>query len=139
MSTEAAPADTHSFRPTLIALIVAAAFFMETLDGTVIATALPSMAQSFGVGAIQLSIGITAYMLTLAIFIPASGWLADRFGTRTVFCGAIGGVTLTSIGCGIEPGFHTFIPARAGEGAWGAPMFPRGRFALHAHPEKAPL
>jgi hypothetical protein len=89
MSTEAAPTDAHAFRPTLIALIVAAAFFMETLDGTVIATALPSMAQSFGVGAIQLSIGITAYMLTLAIFIPASGWLADRFGTRTVFCGAI--------------------------------------------------
>src|SRR5205807_8082470 len=69
--SEATPAHAQSFRPMLIALIVAAAFFMETLDGTVIATALPSMAQSFGVGAIQLSIGITAYMLTLAIFIPA--------------------------------------------------------------------
>src|ERR1700676_2061430 len=83
--TEVAPARAQSIRPTLIALIVAAAFFMETLDGTVIATALPSMAQSFGVGAIQLSIGITAYMLTLAIFIPTSSWLTDRFGTRTIF------------------------------------------------------
>src|SRR5437764_12696076 len=100
MSTEAAPADAHSFRPTLIACIVAAAFFMETLDGTVIATALPSMAESFGVGAIQLSIGITAYMLTLAIFIPASGWLADRFGTRRVFGSAIALFTLSSAACG---------------------------------------
>src|SRR5258708_17793752 len=103
MSTEAAPGHAQSSRPTLIALIVAAAFFMETLDGTVIATALPSMAQSFAVGAIQLSIGITAYMLTLAIFIPASSWLADRFATRTIFCGAIGALTLPSIGCGLPP------------------------------------
>src|SRR5256885_5146223 len=117
MSTEGAPADAHSFRPTLIALIVAAAFFMETLDGTVIATALPSMAQSFGVGAIQLSIGITAYMLTLAIFIPVSGWLADRFGTRTVFCGAILVFTLTSIACGIAPDFYSFVAARVVQGA----------------------
>src|SRR5262245_10705461 len=86
LALASAPASAGS-RPTLIALIVAAAFFMETLDGTVIATALPDMAKSFGVGAIQLSIGITAYMLTLAIFLPASGWLADRFGTRTVFGG----------------------------------------------------
>src|ERR1700675_4420911 len=100
MSTEATPAHAQSFRPTLIALIVAAAFFMETLDGTVIATALPDMARSFGTGAIQLSIGITAYMLTLAIFLPASGWLADRFGTRNVFGGAIAAFTLTSIACG---------------------------------------
>src|SRR3981081_92647 len=115
MSTEATPVHAESFRPTLIALIVAAAFFMETLDGTVIATALPSMAQSFGVGAIQLSIGITAYMLTLATCIPASGWLADRFGTRTIFCAAIGVFTLASIACGIAPDFYSFIAARAGQ------------------------
>ena len=69
----AASTQESSSRAILIALIVAAAFFMETLDGTVIATALPDMAKSFSVGAIQLSIGITAYMLTLAIFLPASG------------------------------------------------------------------
>src|SRR5258706_11255737 len=127
MSTEAAPGHAQSSRPTLIALIVAAAFFMETLDGTVIATALPSMAQSFGVGAIQLSIGITAYMLTLAIFIPASGWLADRFGTRTIFCGAIGVFSLTSICCGVAPDFFTFISARGVPGASAALMSPVGR------------
>jgi EmrB/QacA subfamily drug resistance transporter len=139
MSTEAAPAHPQSFRPTLIALIVAAAFFMETLDGTVIATALPSMAQSFGVGAIQLSIGITAYMLTLAIFIPASGWLADRFGTRTIFCGAIGVFTLASIACGIAPDFYSFIAARVVQGASAALMSPVGRLVVLRNTEKRDL
>ena len=77
-------------RPQTIALIVACALFMENLDGTVIATALPQMGESLGAGTIQMSIGITAYILTLAIFIPASGWMADRFGARTVFRAAIG-------------------------------------------------
>src|SRR5258706_5749546 len=139
MSTEAPPAHAQSLRPTLIALIVAAAFFMETLDGTVIATALPSMAQSFGVGAIQLSIGITAYMLTLAIFIPASSWLADRFGTRTISCGAIGVFTLTSIGCGIAPDFYSFIAARVIQGASAALMSPVGRLVVLRNTEKRDL
>ena len=73
---------------------------MENLDGTVIATALPEMSASLGVGTIQMSVGITAYILTLAIFIPASGWMADRFGTRNVFSGAIALFTLSSIACG---------------------------------------
>src|ERR1700755_251146 len=107
-SASASSPSSPASRPTFIALIVAAAFFMETLDGTVIATALPDMAKSFGVGAIQLSIGITAYMLTLAIFLPASGGLADRFGTRNIFGGAIAGFTLASIACGLAPDFPTF-------------------------------
>src|SRR3954471_7412545 len=139
MSSEVAPMQPQSFQPTLIALIVAAAFFMETLDGTVIATALPSMAQSFGVGAIQLSIGITAYMLTLAIFLPASGWLADRFGTRTVFGGAIVAFTLTSIACGLAPDFPTFIAARIAQGAAGALMSPVGRLVVLRATEKRNL
>jgi EmrB/QacA subfamily drug resistance transporter len=126
-------------RPTLIALIVAAAFFMETLDGTVIATALPDMAKSFGVGAIQLSIGITAYLLTLAIFLPASGWLADRFGTRTVFGGAIAAFTLTSIACGLAPSFDTFIAARIAQGAAAALMSPVGRLVVLRATEKRDL
>ena len=81
-------------RPSLVAavvaLLVAGAFFMENLDGTVIATALPQMAQSFRTSPVNLNIGMTAYMLTLAVFIPISGWVADRFGARTVFGGAIG-------------------------------------------------
>jgi MFS family permease len=72
-------------KSTWIALLVAVAFFMENLDGTVIATSLPQMAASFGVEAVDLNIGMSVYMLTLAIFIPASGWMADRFGARTVF------------------------------------------------------
>jgi EmrB/QacA subfamily drug resistance transporter len=132
-------AETSAFRPTLIALIVAAAFFMETLDGTVIATALPDMAKSFSVGAIQLSIGITAYMLTLAIFLPASGWLADRFGTRTVFGGAIAAFTLTSIACGLAPDFQSFIAARIAQGAAGALMSPVGRLVVLRATEKRNL
>ncbi len=71
---------------SIIALLVAGALFMEQLDGTVIATALPQMAKMFGVAPVDLNIGISAYLLTVAVFIPASGWVADRFGTRVVFC-----------------------------------------------------
>jgi EmrB/QacA subfamily drug resistance transporter len=112
---------------------------METLDGTVIATALPDMAKSFGVGAIQLSIGITAYMLTLAIFLPASGWLADRFGTRTIFGAAIAAFTLASIACGLAPGFRSFIAARIAQGAAGALMSPVGRLVVLRATEKRDL
>ena len=112
---------------------------METLDGTVIATALPDMARSFGTGAIQLSIGITAYILTLAIFLPASGWLADRFGTRTVFGAAIAAFTLTSIACGLAPSFDTFIAARIAQGAAAALMSPVGRLVVLRATEKRDL
>jgi len=130
---------TPPSQPTLIALIVAAAFFMETLDGTVIATALPDMAKSFGVGPIQLSIGITAYMLTLAIFLPASGWLADRFGTRIIFAGAIAGFTLASIACGLAPDFPSFIASRVAQGAAAALMSPVGRLVVLRATEKRDL
>ena len=76
-------------RPSIyVTTLIAAAFFMENLDGTIIATALPQMAKSFHVGAVNLNIGMTAYLLTLAVFIPISGWVADRFGSRTVFASA---------------------------------------------------
>src|SRR5260370_24458654 len=90
--------------------IVAATFFMEYLDTTVIATALPQMAHSFGVGPNSLSLGMTAYMLALAIFIPASGWVADRCGSRTGFFSAIGVFTLASVVGGLlqnVPKVHT--------------------------------
>jgi MFS family permease len=74
---------------SVIALLVAGALFMEQLDGTVIATALPQMALSFGVAAVDLNIGMSAYLLTVAVFIPASGWVTDRFGARAVFACAI--------------------------------------------------
>src|SRR5205823_11606820 len=90
-------ASQLSRRSTLVALLVAGAFFMENLDGTVIATALPQMATTFGASPVDLNMGMTAYMLTLAVFIPVSGWAADRLGARTVFASAIGLFTFASI------------------------------------------
>src|ERR1700757_3289490 len=87
---------------SVIALLVAGALFMEQLDGTVIATALPQMANTFGVAAVDLNIGISAYLLTVAVFIPASGWVTDRFGARVVFASAIATFTIASIVCAVS-------------------------------------
>src|SRR5580693_7722001 len=112
---------------TSIALVVAGAFFMENLDGTVIATALPQMARSFHVGPVSLNIGMTAYLLTLAVFIPISGWLTDRFGSRSIFATAIAVFTLSSVLCGISGTLTQFILARILQGIGGAMMVPVGR------------
>ncbi len=82
MNTAISSRDERAFSAP--ALLVAGAFFMEFLDGTVIATALPDMARDFGVTAVELNIGISAYLITLAVLIPASGWIADRFGARAI-------------------------------------------------------
>ncbi len=94
------------------ALVVASAMFMEQLDGTVLATALPTMARSFGVDPLQMNVALTAYLLSLAVFIPASGKAADRFGTRTVFRAAIALFTLGSILCGLSDSLWELV-ARA--------------------------
>ncbi|PSN08061.1 MFS transporter [Siccibacter turicensis] len=112
------------------ALLVAGAFFMEFLDGTVIATALPDMAASFQVNAVDLNIGISAYLLTLAVLIPASGWIADRFGARQVFTLALAIFTLASVLCGLAPNLETFVAMRVLQGAGGALMVPVGRLAV---------
>ena len=117
-------------RPLAIALLVAGAFFMENLDGTVIATAVPRMARSFGVSPVDLNIGITAYLLALAVFIPISGWLADRFGARMIFGGAIEIFTGSSIFCGISNGLWEFTAARVLQGLGGAMMVPVGRLVV---------
>ena len=92
-------------------LLVAVAFFMENLDGVVIVTALPQMARSFGVNAVDLNIGVTAYMLAVAVFIPVSGWMVDRFGARDVFAGAIALFTAASALCGLSTGLLSFTAA----------------------------
>ena len=74
----------------VIPLVVGCAFFMEGLDSTVLAGSIPAMAKSFGVQPLRLNLAITAYLLSLAVFIPVSGWIADRYGTRSVFCAAVG-------------------------------------------------
>lgn len=112
------------------ALLVAGAFFMEFLDGTVIATALPEMARTFGVEAVDLNIGISAYLLTLAVFIPASGWIADRFGARSVFTLALAIFTLSSVFCGMAQSLETFVAMRVIQGIGGALMVPVGRLAV---------
>jgi EmrB/QacA subfamily drug resistance transporter len=126
-------------RAVQVALLVAGAFFMENLDGTVIATALPQMAQSFGVGAVDLNMGMTSYLLTLAVFIPMSGWIADRLGPRTVFSSAICIFTFASILCGLSNGLWGFTAARILQGIGGAMMVPVGRLVVLRITEKKDL
>jgi EmrB/QacA subfamily drug resistance transporter len=113
-----------------IVSLVAGAFFMEMLDGTIIATALPQIARSFGVSSVEANIGMTAYLLALAVFIPMSGWAADRFGGRTVFGGAIAGFTVMSVFCGISNSLWGFALARTLQGFAGAMMVPVGRLIV---------
>lgn len=119
-----------NIRAPLIAWIVAVAFFMETLDATVIVTALPKIALAFGVDPIDASIGVTAYLLALGVALPASGWIADRFGPRNVFAGAILMFTATSVLCALSSNLFLFAAARALQGAAGALMSPVGRLVV---------
>ena len=121
---------------TTISILVAAAFFMENLDGTVIATALPQMGKSFHVSPVDLNIGMTAYLLMLAVFIPISGWVADRVGARSVFVSAIAIFTVSSILCGLSNGIVTFTAARVIQGIGGAMMVPVGRLVVLRTTEK---
>jgi EmrB/QacA subfamily drug resistance transporter len=114
----------------LTPLIVACALFMENLDGTVISTSLPAIAADLGEDPIALKLALTSYLLSLAIFIPASGWAADRFGARTVFRTAIVGFTLGSILCGLSSTLPEFVAARVLQGIGGAMMVPVGRLVL---------
>lgn len=113
-----------------VAWLVAGAFFMEMLDATVITTALPEMAQSFGVRPADMSIGMSAYLLALAVFIPVSGWVADRYGPRRVFGGALALFTIASILCGLSQSLPQFTCARILQGLGGAMMVPVGRLAV---------
>ena len=113
-----------------LALLVAGAFFMEFLDGTIIVTALPQMAASFGAEAVDLHVGISAYLLTVAVFILPGGWAADRFGPRAVFTGAIAVFTLGSALCGLAVSTETFVAARVLQGIGGAMMVPVGRLVV---------
>jgi EmrB/QacA subfamily drug resistance transporter len=114
----------------LTAFIIATALFMENMDGTVISTSLPAIALDLHQDPIVLKLALTSYMLTLAVFIPASGWVADRFGARTVFCSAIVIFTLGSILCGASSSLSTLIAARVFQGLGGAMMVPVGRLVL---------
>jgi EmrB/QacA subfamily drug resistance transporter len=126
-------------RERLVPLIVAVALFMENMDSTVIATSLPAIAADIGARPLELKLAITSYLLALAIFIPASGWMADRFGARTVFRTAIGVFMIGSIGCALSGSLTNFVVARFIQGMGGAMMSPVGRLVLMRTVEKRKL
>jgi EmrB/QacA subfamily drug resistance transporter len=117
-------------RHALIPLIVACALFMENLDSTVLSTALPAIAVSLGENPVRLNLAITSYLFSLAVFIPISGWVADRFGARRVFRAAILVFTLGSVLCGISQSLPELVLARIFQGLGGAMMVPVGRLVL---------
>src|SRR3954470_2198254 len=139
MPESGAPPGSSKPNFRTIALIVGAAMFMEQLDGTVLATALPSMARELGVSATSLSIALTSYLISLAIFIPVSGRIADRFGARNVFRSAIVIFLLGAITCANAPNVITLVLARFFEGIGGALMMPVGRLVLMRNVEKRDL
>src|SRR5215510_3915259 len=114
----------------IVPLIVAVALFMENMDSTVIATSLPAIAADIGTSPLTLKLAVTSYLLSLAVFIPVSGWTADRFGARTVFRGAIAVFMLGSIGCALSGSLSEFVVARIVEGMGGAMMTPVARLIL---------
>ncbi|MEJ0018854.1 MAG: DHA2 family efflux MFS transporter permease subunit [Acetobacteraceae bacterium] len=124
------PRVRTSSRTRLTAVIVACALFMQNLDSTVIATALPTMAKAFGADPVHMNVALTSYLLSLAVFIPASGWIADRYGARTVFRAAIAVFTIGSILCGRADSLAFLVAARVLQGIGGAMMVPVGRLVL---------
>lgn len=140
MPSEAVAARPALGRATrLTALIVASAMFMQNVDSTVIATALPAMARDFGSDPIRMNVALTSYLLSLSVFIPASGWVADRYGTRTVFRAAIAIFTIGSILCGRAETLPFLVAARVLQGAGGAMMIPVGRLVLLRSVRKSEL
>ena len=136
-AVEITEAPVRSYRFT--ALIVAAAMFMEGVDGTVLSTALPAMAHDLGVDPVRMNIAMTSYLLSLAVFIPASGKLADRFGSRTVFRTAIVLFTAGSVLCGLAHSLAFLVVSRMLQGVGGAMMVPVGRLILLRTVPKADL
>jgi EmrB/QacA subfamily drug resistance transporter len=122
-----------------VALLVAATAFMEFLDATIISTALPPMAASFHVLAVDLNVGITAYMLAVAVVIPVSGWIADRFGARAVFATAVALFTVASVLCALSTSLAQFTTARMLQGVGGALTVPVGRLIVLRASERRDL
>jgi EmrB/QacA subfamily drug resistance transporter len=125
--------------PRGMALLVAGAFFMEILDATIIAPAIPLMARSLGVEAVDVNVAISAYLVTVAVLIPASGWMADRFGVRRVFITAIAVFTIASIGCAGSVSLPMLVVMRVLQGIGGAMMVPVGRLAVLRYSDKSDL
>src|SRR6201996_8340377 len=110
--------------------LVAVAFFMESLDTTILNTAVPVIAKALAVTPLNMKSVLASYTLSLAVFIPISGWMADRFGTRRVFASAIGVFTMGSALCGLSSNIHLLVACRVLQGLGGAMMVPVGRLTL---------
>ncbi|MCY0093876.1 MFS transporter [Hoeflea ulvae] len=122
-----------------IPLVLAIALFMEQMDSTVIATALPAIATDIGTSPIALKLALTAYLVSLAVFIPISGWMADRFGARRIFAIAIAVFMVGSIACAVSSNLTEFVLSRFLQGMGGAMMTPVGRLVLVRATEKSQL
>lgn len=131
--------ESPPHNPRLIAAIVASALFMASLDATIIATALPQMARSFRASPVDLSLGITIYILVMAVFLPMSTWTADRLGARNVFAGAIVGFAFASALCGFSHNLGEFVGARALQALFATLMTPVGNLVLLRSTEKKDL
>ena len=114
----------------LLPWLVAVAFFMESLDTTILNTAVPAIAEALNVAPLSMKAVLSSYTLSLAVFIPISGWMADRFGTRRVFAAAIGLFTFGSFLCGISSNIHVLVACRILQGCGGAMMVPVGRLTI---------
>ena len=125
---EAAPSADASRR--LLPWLVAVAFFMQALDTTILNTAVPGIARALGVAPLSMKAVLASYTLSLAVFIPVSGWMANRFGTRRVFSGAIGLFAAGSLLCGLSRSIHLLVIFRILQGCGGAMMVPVGRLTL---------
>jgi EmrB/QacA subfamily drug resistance transporter len=131
--------EPKNTNPRVLALIVASAIIMQQIDSTAITTALPQMAISLNTDPVRLTIAITAYLLSIAVFIPISGWAADRFGGRTVFRAAIALFTVGSILCGFSENVLQLTASRILQGLGGAMMVPVGRLVLFRSVDKSQL
>jgi EmrB/QacA subfamily drug resistance transporter len=130
-SVETAPPTGHSVASKrLLPWLVAVAFFMESLDTTILNTAVPAISAALHVGPLSMKAVLASYTLALAVFIPISGWVADRFGTRRVFATAIGLFTLGSLLCGLSSNIHVLVACRILQGCGGSMMVPVGRLTL---------
>jgi EmrB/QacA subfamily drug resistance transporter len=122
--------QTRTSSKRLLPWLVAVAFFMESLDTTILNTAVPAIAAALNVAPLSMKAVLSSYTLSLAVFIPISGWMADRFGTRRVFASAIGLFTLGSFLCGISNNIHLLVACRVLQGCGGAMMVPVGRLTM---------
>jgi EmrB/QacA subfamily drug resistance transporter len=130
IDTASSPISPGGTSKRLLPWLVAVAFFMESLDTTILNTAVPTIAEALKVAPLSMKSVLASYTLSLAVFIPISGWMADRFGTRKVFASAIGLFTLGSLLCGLSNNIHVLVACRILQGCGGAMMVPVGRLTM---------